>query len=364
MKKGLSQTAWIGIAIVIIIVIVAAALMMGGGGETTNQTGGGAGGGAGGGGPTGTFTMYTGSSGGVYYPVGTKIAQVVTAYTNLTVNSQESGASVANANAIKSGDTDFAIMQSDVAYFAYNGLKLEDFDPNQGGSPVTNLRALAALYPEPIQIIARADAGVQTIWDLPGKSVAVGNVGSGLYATAETILSALTVNGQPLWDQITKVEKGYKDAGDDIKAGNVQVFFNVAGVPTPTVQQMAAQVDLVLVEVPDDAYQQLVSAGLGNVYVQLVIPANSYDFQPNDVKTLTVKALLVASANVPNNVVYTFLDAMFSHLDEIRQAHARAADISLQTALEGVSIPLHPGAVQFYQDKGLTVPQSLLPPSS
>ncbi|MEB3755377.1 MAG: TAXI family TRAP transporter solute-binding subunit [Desulfurococcales archaeon] len=346
--KGLSTGAWIGIAIVIIIIIVAAALMMGGGGQTSTTS------------PTGTqtttttsskqtvhLTLYTGSQGGVYYPVGFAIAKAVTQYSGyIQVTAQESGASVANAKAIKSGDADFGIMQGDVAYFAYNGIRLPDFK----GNPIKSLRVVAALHAEPVQIVARADSGINTVWDLAGHTVAVGNEGSGLYATAYTVLSALG-----LWDKINKQLLGYKDAGDQIRSGAVEAFINVAGIPTPFVEELAAQVDLKLVEFPQDAIQKLQQQGLGNVYTPYTVPAGSYSFLKNDVTTITTKAQLVTSEKTPDQVVYDFLKAMFSPqgLEIIHSAHKRAADITLQNAVQGLAIPVHPGAKKFYEDQGV-----------
>ncbi len=288
--------------------------------------------------------MGTGSPGGIYNPLGFKIAEIVSKYSNkIEVIAQESGASVANAIGIRDGDFQIALMQSDVAYFAYNGLLIKEFD----GQPVEKLRALAALYPEPIQIVARKEAGIKTIWDLEGKNVAVGNPGSGLYATAYTILTTLG-----LWDKINKQEIGFKEASSAMRQGTVDVLFVVAGVPTPKIEEIAVQVEVNLVEVPDDAIQKLEEAGLGNLYLPYTIPAGSYDFQQEDVQTITVMALLVASADVPEDVIYEFLTQMFDNLDEIKTVHPRAADISLDKA-PVVPIPLHPGAEKFYKDRGV-----------
>lgn len=355
-SSGGKNTMMIAVGVIVILVIVAAAFMFMGGGEQQAQE-------------TQTqqetqqetqqtqaqqeqvqqeekfrIIMYTGSPGGIYNPLGKRIAEVVSKYSDkLEVIAQDSGASVANGKAIKIGDAQIALMQSDVAYFAYNGKLISDFD----GNPVENLRALASLYPEPIQIAARADAGIQTIWDLEGKVVAVGNPGSGLYATAYTILSTLG-----LWDKIVKQELGFKDVSQQIKQGTVDVFFVVAGVPTPKIEQLAIQVKLNLVNVPDDAIQKLKEAGLGSLYLPYTIPAGSYEFQDQDIQTVTVMATLVAAAELPDDVVYEFLKTMFDNLDEIKTVHERAKDINIQQAAT-TPIPLHPGAEKFYKDRGV-----------
>ncbi|BAA81147.2 TRAP transporter, solute-binding component [Aeropyrum pernix K1] len=314
-----------GAAVVIVIILIAGYLLLQGGEEVR-------------------LVMGTGSPGGIYNPLGFKIAEVVSKYSDkVEIEAQESGASVANAKGIKAGDYQLAMMQSDVAFFAYNGKLLKDFE----GNPVEDLRALAALYPEPIQIVARAGAGIETIWDLEGKRVAVGNPGSGLYATAYTILSALG-----LWDKIDKVEFGFAEASSAMKQGTVDVLFIVAGVPTPKIEEIATQVDVVLVKVPDDAIQKLKDAGLGNLYLKYTIPAGSYDFQKEDVTTLTVTALLVIDKDVPEDIAYEIVKTMFEHLDEIKTVHARAQDISLDKA-PIVPIPLHPGAEKYYKEQGV-----------
>ncbi len=335
-QKGISNTVLVA-GVLIIIIVIAGALYFSKGGETTTTETTQA--------ESYSIILSTGSPGGIYNPLGFKIAQVVDEYNDkLQVTAQESGASVANALAIANGDAQIALMQSDVAYFAYNGELISDFE----GNPVKDLRGLAALYPEPIQIVARADSGIKTIWDLEGKVVAVGNPGSGLYATSYTILNALG-----LWDKIIVQELGYTDAAAGIKQGTVDAFFNVAGVPTPKITELESFVDLVLVEVPDDAIQVLKEKGLTDIYVPYIIPAGSYDFQTTDVKTLTVKALLVCDKDLPDDVVYSFLQTMFDHLEEIQQVHQRAKDISQAKATEGMPIPLHSGAEAYYKDIGI-----------
>lgn len=138
-----------------------------------------------------------------------------------------------------------------------------------------------------------------------------------------------------------------------MKQGTIDVFFNVAGVPTPKIEEIATMVDVNLVSIPDDALAKLKEAGLGDLYIRYVIPAGSYDFQKEDVQTVTVMALLVADKDVPEDVVYEFMKTMFGHLDEIRAVHKRAEDISLEKATEGLPIPLHPGAEKFYKEKGV-----------
>lgn len=326
----------IGAAIVIVIIILAAGYFLFAGGQQEQPVEQPA--------ERLKLIMGTGSPGGIYNPLGFKIAEVVTKYAqNIEVIAQESGASVANAIGIRDGDYQIALMQSDVAFFAYNGRLIAEFD----GNPVEKLRAVAALYPEPIQIVARKEAGIQTIWDLEGKVVAVGNPGSGLYATAYTLLTTLG-----LWDKIDRQELGFADASAAMRQGTVDVLFIVAGVPTPKIEEIAVQVDINLVEVPDDAIQKLKEAGLGNLYLPYTIPAGSYAFQERDIQTVTVMALLVASADVPEDAIYEFLDMMFSFLGEIQTVHPRAKDISLENA-PVVPIPLHPGAERFYQEKGV-----------
>ncbi|MEM4831620.1 MAG: TAXI family TRAP transporter solute-binding subunit [Sulfolobales archaeon] len=298
-----------------------------------------------------TLNIWTGGTGGVYYPLGVKLAEMLNKYAGNVVlaSVSTSGASVANMRALGAGDAQLVFVQNDIAYYAYRGIYMFE------GSRVEVVRGVAVLYPEVVQIVVRADSGIKSIYDLAGKRVAIGAVGSGTAVEAELILRAAGV-----WDKIAVQHLDFTAAADSLKLGLVDAAFVVAGIPTSAVLSLAATVPVNLVEVPDEVLDTLIKQGY-RFFTRYTVPAGTYTGMTSDVRTLAVMAMLAVRADVPDDVVYHVLKVMFEHIDELREAHARAKDIDLRKALEGMPIPLHPGAIRFYQEKGITIPSELRP---
>lgn len=299
-----------------------------------------------------TVKIFTGGTGGVYYPLGTKLADMLNKYSGgrITASASTSGASVANAHALEAGDANLVFIQNDIAFYAYRGLYMFE------GKPVNVIRGVAVLYPEIVQIVVRADSGIRTLSDLEGKIVAVGAAGSGTAVEAEIILRAAG-----LWDKITPQYLDFRQASEALKLGQVHAAFIVAGIPTAAVQELAATTPVNLVSIPSELVDKLKAQGY-RFFIPVTVPKDTYNGMTSDVQTVAVLAMLAVRADVPDDVVYMILDIMFKYIDELRAAHARAQAISLEKALEGMPIPLHPGAVKYYRDKGLTIPPELLPP--
>ncbi|MEM0487392.1 MAG: TAXI family TRAP transporter solute-binding subunit [Sulfolobales archaeon] len=298
-----------------------------------------------------TLNIWTGGTGGVYYPLGVKLSEMLNKYAGNVISSSvsTSGASVANMRALGAGDAQLVFVQNDIAYYAYKGIYMFE------GSRVELARGVAVLYPEVIQIVVRADSGIKSIYDLAGKRVAIGAVGSGTAVEAELILRAAGV-----WDKIAVQNLDFAAAADSLKLGLVDAAFVVAGIPTSAVLSLAATVPVSLVEVPDEVLNTLVGQGY-RFFTRYTVPAGTYTGMTSDTRTLAVMAMLAVRADVPDDVVYHVLKVMFERIDELREAHARAKDIDLKKALEGMPIPLHPGAIRFYQEKGITIPSELRP---
>lgn len=298
-----------------------------------------------------TMKIFTGGTGGVYYPLGVKLADMLSKYSGgrITATATTSGASVANVRALQAGDANLIFVQNDIAYYAFKGIYMFE------GSKVEIIRGVAVLYPEIIQIVVRADSGIKSLRDLEGKIVAVGAPGSGTAVEAELILKAAG-----LWDKIKAEYLDFRTAAQALKLGQVHAAFIVAGIPTASVQELAATTPINLVEIPDDVLNNLKKQGYP-FFIRVVVPKDTYSGVTGDVQTLAVLAMLAVRADVPDDVVYSILDIMFKHIDELRAAHARAKDIELMKALDGMPIPLHPGAVKYYRDKGITVPPELIP---
>jgi TRAP transporter TAXI family solute receptor len=329
----LSKTAGIVIAIVVIVIVagIAAYLAVKGGKSGKAAAS-----------PV-EIKIYTGGTGGTYYPLGSKLAELITKYSNGKIKAVAvtSGASVANAKALAKGDAQCIFIQNDIAYYAYKGLHMFK------GNPVINIRGVATLYPEVIQIVVRADSGIKSIYDLAGKKVVIGAQGSGTAVNAKQILEAAG-----LWDKVTPIYADFRQGAQMLKLGQADAVFLTAGVPTAAITELSATTPVTLVQIPDEILEKLHNEGY-KFYVKVVVPKGTYKGMTTDVQTLAVKAMIACDAKLPDDVVYTITKILFEHLDELRQAHERAKDISLSKALDGMSIPLHPGAEKYYKEKGI-----------
>lgn len=281
---------------------------------------------------------------GAYFPMAGAISRV--AYQNLQdqnikVTAESSGASVANANLIASGHTDFAILQNDIASYAYNG-KEGMFD-----EPVKNLLGCAALYPEHIQVIVRKDANIQSVADLKGKRVAVGPIGSGTTENAKQILEAWGLS----LDDLKSEQLGSQQAGDYIKDGRLDAAFFTVAVGAAVITDTATVVDVEVLPIEGPNVDKLID--MYPFYAKQVVPANSYPGLESDAPTVAVMAMLSARADLDEDLVYQIMKVMYSNLDQIHEAHAKFRDISVNMAMDGMSVPLHPGAERFLQEAGV-----------
>ncbi len=288
------------------------------------------------------LTILTGGAAGTYYPIGGAMAEVINKYAKgVKATAVTSGASVTNARKIGNKEAELALLQNDIAYYAYNGIEMFK------DKPVKNMMGIATLYPEVIQIVTLKESGIKTIYDLKGKKVAVGAPGSGTAVDALQILNAAGID-----ETNTKIEyRDFKEVADGLKDRTIDAGFIVAGIPTAAVSDVAAVRDVMIVEVPDEIYKKLTEKY--KFYTQYTIPAGTYKGLDKDVKTVAVLAMLVTRDDIPEDVIYEVTKAIFEHRDELVAAHKRAQDITLETALEGMPIPLHPGAEKYYKEKGL-----------
>ncbi|MCD6167955.1 MAG: TAXI family TRAP transporter solute-binding subunit [Caldisericia bacterium] len=293
------------------------------------------------------FGIATGGTGGTYFPVGGAIAQVVSNfadYDNVDVvaTAQTSGASVANCNLIGKHEIESAFAQNNVVYWAYTGTEI--FKDKE---PIKNLRVIASLYPETIQIVALKKSGIKTVEDLKGKKVAVGDVGSGTEVDARTILNLHGIT----YDDIDEQYMSFSEATDALKDERIDAAFVTAGYPTSSIVSLATTKDIVLVNITPEMVQKLVKEV--PYYAPATIPAGTYKGQDEDVTTVTCLAQWVCDADLDEDLVYNVTKALWEHRDFVEKVHAKGKDITLETALDGVAIPLHPGAEKYYKEKGL-----------
>lgn len=291
-------------------------------------------------GETTKITMGTGGTTGTYYAFGGVIANVINGKNvGVNINVQSTGASKANIYLVNDGEADMAIVQNDVMDYAYNG---SDLFAEEGAA--TEFSTVAALYAEVCQIVSTGD--IKSIGDLKGKRVSVGDAGSGVEFNARQILEAYGVT----FDDIQVNNLGFGDSADALKDGKIDAFFCTAGAPTTAIVELATTNSINLLEIDDEHAKILSDAH--PFYTTYPIPGGSYKGVDNDVQTVAVKATIIASPKLSEDVVYNFTKALFDNQGEIASAHAKGEELSLEYAVSGISVPFHPGAEKYFKEVG------------
>ena len=286
----------------------------------------------------------TGGPMGTYYAVG----QVMTDVLNPLLQDSDlilesSGASRANLEMIEEGDAQFATVQNDVMYYAYTGTSL--FEDEE---PFKNFSAVAGIYDETIQIVT-CDENIQSVSDLKGKTVSVGDAGSGVEFNAREILEAYGLT----FDDINVVNASFAASAEGLENGEIDAAFIVAGAPTAAVEELAETEAVSLVQL--DAEHIAALQEKYNFYTETVVPAGTYEGIDADAVTVSVRATLVASNDVSEEIVYEILKAIFDNKDALVEGHAKFESLNAEDAVKGMSVPFHAGAKKYYEEQGITV---------
>jgi TRAP transporter TAXI family solute receptor len=236
-------------------------------------------------------------------------------------------------------EAELALVQSDTIDFAYNAK--EAFKEK-----LTQMSAIAVLYPEVIQIVARGDSNIRTFADLKGMKVGVGAPGSGTEANFRQLLDVYGMTK----DDVKAQFLSFSESAEQFKDKHIDAFFVVAGVPNAAIMDVAVMQSIRIVSVPDDKVAQLTKKY--PFLSSATIPANTYKNQTAEVKTIAVNAVLIASSGLKEDLVYKMTKALFDNQAELAAAHAKGKELSLKVAVAGVSIPFHPGAVKYFKEKG------------
>ncbi|PAE44253.1 TAXI family TRAP transporter solute-binding subunit [Bacillus sp. 7884-1] len=284
------------------------------------------------------ISILTGGTGGTYYPLGGSFAEIIKDETGIDTNAETSGASAENMTTLKNGDAEIAFSQTDIASYAVDGKLM--FENNK----VDNVKAIATLYPETIQIVTTKDSGVTSVEDLKGKKVSVGAPGSGTVANAEQILE---VHGMTFED-IEKQDLSFDESTQGIQDGTIDAAFVTAGTPTGAVESLGATEDVVIVPIVQDKIDSIIEKY--PFYVKEEIASGTYGLE-SAVTTVAVQAMLVASGDLSENVVYEITKAIFENLDKV--THAKGKLIKVENALNGVGIEVHSGAQKYFDEKGI-----------
>jgi TRAP transporter TAXI family solute receptor len=292
-------------------------------------------------------TIGTGGITGVYYPTGGAIARIVNKKRKeygIRCTVESTGGSVFNVNAVMSGDLEFGVVQSDRQYQAMKGLaEWKDKGPQK------DLRAVFTIHPESITLVAADDAGIKSINDLRGKRVNIGNPGSGQRQNSIDGLMNAGIN----YEKDLKAE-GVKaaEAPGLLQDGRIDAFFYTVGHPSGAIKEATAgrrKVHFVPITGVDKLLKKY------PYYAKAHIPIKLYPGATNtkDVSTFGVKATFVTSAKVPDRVVYAVTKEVFDNFESFKKLHPAYQVLTKQNMLEGMSAPIHPGAMKYYKEAGL-----------
>jgi hypothetical protein len=287
------------------------------------------------------LVLATGGTAGTYYPFGGAMAKIWNSkIKDMNVTAQTSGASAENVRLVNKKEVELALVQSDTLDFAFNAT--EAFK-----EPLKAMNAIAVLYPEVIQVVVAAAGPIKSIADLKGKKVGVGAPGSGTEANFRQLLDAYGMKKEDVNAQFLS----FSESAEAYKDKHIDAFIVTAGVPNAGIMDVATQNEIRILDIPAD-----VAAKLTKKYPFLAavkVPANTYKGQTAEVSTVAVNAVLIAGSSLKEEMVYNLTKALFENQAELAAAHAKGKELNMKTAVTGVSIPFHPGAVKYYKEKGL-----------
>jgi TRAP transporter TAXI family solute receptor len=290
-------------------------------------------------------TIGTGGVTGVYYAVGGAVCRLMNKdrqKTGIRCSVESTGGSVFNVNAIKSAELDFGLAQSDIQYNAAKG------NGQFKDSPVGDLRAVFSVHPEPFTVLARKEAGVAKFEDFKGKRFNIGNPGSGTLASMEELLKQM---GWTRADFSLAAELKADEQGTALCDNKIDGFFYGVGHPSAAIQDPTTACGAKLIPLTGPAVDALVKEH--PYYAKAVIPGGMYANNPNPTQTYGVLATMVTSSKVPDDVVYEMARAVFENFDEFKKLHPAFANLDPKRMVkDGLSAPLHPGAVKYYKEKG------------
>jgi len=291
-------------------------------------------------------TIGTGGVTGVYYAVGGAVCRLMNkdrAKTGLRCSVESTGGSVFNVNTIKAGELDLGFAQSDVQYNAAKGLgNFKD------AGAYGDLRAVFSVHPEPFTVVARKEANIRTFADFKGKRFNVGNPGSGTRASMEELLAAM---GWTMGDFALASELKADEHGPAVCDGKIDGFFYGVGHPSANIQDPTTSCGAKLVSLTGPAVDKLVAEK--PYYAKATIAANLYPNNPTATQTYGVLATVVTSSKVPAETVYQVVKAVFDNFAEFKGLHPALGFLSPETMVkDGLSAPLHEGAIRYYKEKG------------
>jgi len=287
------------------------------------------------------INVLTGGTSGVYYPLGVAIGKIYgDKIPDVKTQVQATKASVENLVLLQQGRGEIAFTLGDSLKAAWEGDAEAGFK-----NKLDKLRTVGAIYPNYIQIVATAESGIKTLADLKGKSLSVGAPKSGTELNSRAILAAAGMS----YKDLGKVEYlPFAESVDLMKNRQLNATLQSAGLGVASLKDLSTSSDITVVAVPKETVEKI-----GPPFVSVIIPANTYTGQDKDVPTAAVVNYLVTSSAVSDDLAYQMTKLVYESLPELANAHAAGKEIKLAAAAIGSPVPLHPGAIRYYKEKGL-----------
>lgn len=296
------------------------------------------------------LSIATGGTGGVYYPMGGGLAEIINNHIDgYSATAEVTGASVENMGLIATGDADLAIGLADTVAQAQTGTGRFE------GQQLEMIRGVAVMYANLVQIVTLADSGITGLSDLTGKRVSIGAPGSGTEVNAAAILNA---NGLT-YDDIEEQRLNFNETADALSNGDIDAGFWSVGAPTSSILNLATTQSIRMIELT--AEEIAAARAADPIFAEAVLAGGTYAGVDADVPVLGIPNVLVASSEMDDDLVYAITKAMFENIADLRAVHPAANQTTVEFTLSASPIPLHPGAIRYYEEIGATIPDALRP---
>lgn len=294
------------------------------------------------------LSIATGGTGGVYYPIGGGLAEMIGRHIDgYSAVAEVTGASVENMGLIHREDSDLAIALADTVYQAYTGTGAFE------GRQVADVRAIASVYPNAVQLVALQGSGINSLADLVGKRVSVGAPGSGTELNALALLESNGIN----YSDFTVQRLNFNETADALRDGDIDAGFWSVGPPTSSILSLATTRDIQLISFTEEEIQKAVA--VEPVFAPYTLPANMYEGVTEDTLTISIPNVLAVNAAMSDELAYQITKVLFEKVDELRAIHPAANDTTVEFTMTSTPIPLHPGALRYFEEINAEIPDRL-----
>ncbi len=298
------------------------------------------------------LSIATGGTTGVYYALGGTLAQLIDdEVDNVSATAEVTGGTVANLRLLAKDEAQVGFAVADICYYAYNGI--EQFAKEDKGKYL-GLRGLCSLYPEVVQVITMADSGISTINQLKGKRVAVGPAGSGTMVNARLVMGLYDFS----FDDCKVDYFGWGEASMGLADHHIDAAFIWSGIPNASVIDLSTLNKIEMVSLTPEAIAKIQSDW--PFYSVVKVSKETYKGMSKDATSVAAPALMVVSDQMSDDLAYKITKLIFENVSRFGAAHKRGGDISIETAFDGMGMPLHKGAIKYFKEKGIDVPKELI----